>query len=121
MCSMLCTHLIIDGMPAWHSKSASFNTFGSPPWALCLSFLVGVNIQPLFWCACLPRYAACLHRFHEPDQVAFLARCVRRFDKVTDEVLPEAASLCNLIIQVRCSMQQTVYTTVQMSHSASTV
>jgi hypothetical protein len=38
-------------------------------------------------------------RFTSPDQAAFLARCVRQFDPVTDQVLPEAAALCTLIIQ----------------------
>lgn len=48
----------------------------------------------------LPLVCCCLRRFHSPDQVAFLARCVRRFDPITELVLPEAAALCSLIIQV---------------------
>lgn len=38
-------------------------------------------------------------RFSSADQAAFLARCVHQFDSVTEQVLPEAAALCNLIIQ----------------------
>jgi hypothetical protein len=56
-----------------------------------------LTADSLLSCWCCPA-AGC--RFRSPGQVAFLARCVRRFDPVTDMVLPEAAALCHLIIQV---------------------
>jgi hypothetical protein len=49
----------------------------------------------------VPDTPGCRHRFGSPEQVAFLARCVRRLDPVTDAVMPEAAALCSLIIQAR--------------------
>jgi hypothetical protein len=46
-----------------------------------------------------------LCRFHSPEQVEFLARCVHAFDSVTDQPLPEATALGGLVIQVGLVMR----------------
>eukprot|EP00879_Flechtneria_rotunda_P032111 GHRR01035266.1.p1 GENE.GHRR01035266.1~~GHRR01035266.1.p1 ORF type:complete len:431 (+),score=120.72 GHRR01035266.1:122-1414(+) len=40
-----------------------------------------------------------VYRFRSPEEVELLARCVRRFDPVTDLPLQEAIALCGLVVQ----------------------
>lgn len=88
-----CVRLAVSSCSQWCTALAVLY-----PVTKAIVYTAGRCVSPNLCC-----WGCGVRRFSSPDQVAFLARCVRRLDPITEDVLPEAALLCHLIIQVRCS------------------